>query len=177
MKLRRTFRSLAALLAAASSVECLGQKQIVSLEPGNGLQIGGSGINSQILVSANDWWGVLRAAEDLAGDVGKVVGKNLTLGNWMASGSEKRDLGPDKSLEDVRRKKVVRDAPTGSRSGERNEDGWGWGNGGKGTPPSPGHNVSSTGSSGTTVYYEFQPVTSFVNVILLIRHPSRRRLG
>lgn len=147
------FLTLAALV---TSIHALGQNQTVSLIPGNGLQIAGSGINGQILVSANDWWGVLRAAEDLAGDVGKVTGRNLTLGNWIASGSEKRGI----------EKVETRDVPIGSQSGEEHEGGWGWGGGGAGksTPPSPGHNVSSTGSSGTTVYYEFQPVTSFVNV-------------
>lgn len=158
--MKAQFFALAALLA--TNVHALGQNQTVSLTSSNGLQIAGSGINGQILVSANDWWGVLRAAEDLAGDVGKVTGKNLTLGNWMASGSEKRDV------------EEKRDVPTGAQGGAPgeggtgfpaggDEGGWGWGNSGKGVS-SPGHNVSSTGSSGTTVYYEFRPVTSFVNV-------------
>ena len=176
MKLRHISLSLATLLAAVTKVDCLGQNQTVSFSPGNGFQIAGSGINGQILVSANDWWGVLRAAEDLAGDLRKVVGKNLTLGNWMSSGSEKRDV-LEHSSEEVRRYKEVRDAPTGSNSGESHGGGRGWENGGKRNSPSLGQNVNSTSSSGTTVYYEFQPVTSFVNVGLLTPSLSRRHLA
>jgi hypothetical protein len=43
----------------------------------------GGGGDGQILLSAKDFCGVIRAAEDLAGDVGKVTGKNLTLANWQ----------------------------------------------------------------------------------------------
>ena len=46
------------------------------------LQLAGSGIHGQIMVSANDWWGVIQAFQDLATDFGKVTGTNLTLGNW-----------------------------------------------------------------------------------------------
>jgi hypothetical protein len=163
--------SLFALLVSA--VNALGQNATVTLSPGKGLlQLAGSGTNGQILVSANDWWGVLRAAEDLAGDVGKVTGRNLTLGNWMAGGPGKRDLEAEE--------RDVASGPKGGSSGEGGSDfpagghsgGWGWGWGGgsgheqSGTHPpgSPGHNVTSTGSSGTTVYYTFNPVTSFINV-------------
>jgi hypothetical protein len=155
------------LASLATSVSGLGQNATVTLSPGNGLlQLAGSDINGQILVSANDWWGVLRAAEDLAGDVGKVVGRNLTLGNWMAAGPGKRD---------VQEERDVSVGPQGGGPGEGGPEfpagahsgGWGWGaNGGSGAhlPPSPGHNASVTGSSGTTVYYTFNPVTNFVNV-------------
>lgn len=73
------------LLALVPGIWTLGQKPTITLTGGRGdLQLAGDGINSQILLSANDWWGVIRAAQDLAGDVGKVIGKNLTLGNWRA---------------------------------------------------------------------------------------------
>ena len=35
----------------------------------------------QILVSSDDYWGVIRAAGDLAVDFGRVTGTNLTLSN------------------------------------------------------------------------------------------------
>lgn len=65
----------------------LGQDPTVTtIKPTNGtsspLQIAGKGLNAQILVSKEEWWGVLRVAEDLAGDLGKIVGENLTLAYW-----------------------------------------------------------------------------------------------
>ena len=172
--------SVGLLAALASGVNALGQNATVTLSPGKGLfQLASSGINGQILVSANDWWGVLRAAEDLAGDVGKVTGRNLTLGNWMASGPEKRDV-PDLEERDVVEieRRGVSAGPKGGNAGEGgsgfpsggHSGGWGWGGGnghgqsGRNPPGSPGHNVTSTGSDGTTVYYTFNAVTSFINV-------------
>lgn len=74
-------------LALLPGVLALGQSQTVAFTAGNGrLQLAGNGVDGQILLSANDWWGVIRAAADLAGDVGKVTGRNLTLGNWKAGG-------------------------------------------------------------------------------------------
>jgi hypothetical protein len=82
------------LLAALPSVLGLGQNATVTLTAGAGLlQLAGSGLEGQILLSANDWFGVIRAAQDLAGDVGKVTGKNLTLGNWQSGNVTKRDVG------------------------------------------------------------------------------------
>lgn len=79
--------TLNAFLALLPGVLALGQSPIITLTDGHGnLQLAGNGINGQILLSANDWWGVIRAAQDLAGDVGKVTGRNLTLGNWRARG-------------------------------------------------------------------------------------------
>jgi hypothetical protein len=76
-----------ALLALVPGIWALGQSPTISLTGGRGdLKLAGDSINGQILLSANDWWGVIRAAQDLAGDVGKVTGKNLTLGNWRAPG-------------------------------------------------------------------------------------------
>jgi hypothetical protein len=74
---------LLALSTVCRSVAALGQSATVTVSSTPGLlQLAGNGQDSQILLSANDWWGVIRAAEDLAGDFGKVVGKNLTLANW-----------------------------------------------------------------------------------------------
>lgn len=178
--------SIVLIAALVSGTNALGQNATVSLTPGKGLlQLAGSGLNGQILVSANDWWGVLRAAEDLAGDVGKVVGKNLTLGNWMVSGPGKRDI---LGLEEGDVLQVEgRDVSTGPKGGSAGEGGsgfpsgghsggWGWGGGnghgqsGAHPPGSPGHNVTSTESSGTTVYYTFNPVTSFINVSYFTLH-------
>ena len=156
-------------------VNALGQNATVTLTADKGLlQLAGSGVNGQILVSANDWWGVLRAAEDLAGDMGKVTGRNLTLGNWLASGTGKRDIEVEERDAPEAEERDVAVGPQGGSPGEGgpgfpsggHEGGWGWG--GKGQsgahpPGSPGHNVTSTGSSGTTVYYSFNPVTSFIN--------------
>jgi hypothetical protein len=66
------------------SVAALGQNATVTTSSTSGLlQLAGNGHDGQILLSADDWWGVVRAAEDLAGDFGKVVGKNLTLANYQ----------------------------------------------------------------------------------------------
>ena len=182
MKFSSSLPLLAASMPAALG---LGQNATVTLTAGQGLlQLAGGGTNGQILVSANDWWGVLRAAEDLAGDVGKVVGRNLTLGNWMTAGPGKRDLLPSDALKG-------RDVPSGRQGGSPGEGGtgfpagaqsggWGWGaNGGSGAhpPPSPGHNVTSTESSGTTVYYEFNPVTSFVNASIPLPFKSKKEIS
>ena len=78
-------------LAIVEGVLALGQKPIVTTTAQDGLlQIAGEGIDGQILLSDDDWWGAIRAAEDLAGDVGKVTGRNLTLGNWK-EGNMRRD--------------------------------------------------------------------------------------
>lgn len=75
------------LLATLPGVLALGQSPTITLNGGPGdFQLAGNGAHGQILLSSNDWWGVIRAAQDLAGDVGKVTGKNLTLGNWKAPG-------------------------------------------------------------------------------------------
>lgn len=93
-------RSLYSFAVAVSSVLpavlALGQNATVTTtKPGRGsLQLGGRAVDGQILVSDQDWWGVIRAAEDVALDIGKVTGKNLTLGNWSTGGKhhgEKRN--------------------------------------------------------------------------------------
>lgn len=72
---------LLALCSASSLVSALGQKPVVSLQGSDGdFQIAGGPISAgQILVSDNDYWGVIRAAGDLAADFGKVTGTNYTL--------------------------------------------------------------------------------------------------
>lgn len=57
----------------------LGQNRTVAFISSEGaLKLAGNGNTGQILVSANENWGVQRAAEDLATDFGKVTGANLT---------------------------------------------------------------------------------------------------
>lgn len=83
---------LVGLLTLLPGALALGQTPIVTTTGGNGtLQLAGSGINGQILLSADDYWGVLRAAEDLAEDFGRVTGSNLTLGRWTRAGSTAAD--------------------------------------------------------------------------------------
>lgn len=82
--MRATLLLAAALLPLANA---LGQKQIISLGDKKGhdhdyLQLAGKGVEpGQIRVSSNDYWGVIRAAGDLAADFGKATGKNLSLSN------------------------------------------------------------------------------------------------
>lgn len=70
-----------ALTSATALVDALGQQAVVSFNGSAGdLQIAGGSISAgQIMVSENDYWGVIRAAGDLALDFGRVTGKNYTL--------------------------------------------------------------------------------------------------
>lgn len=72
---------LALSSAAPALVTALGQKPVVSFNgTSSDFQIAGGAIKvGQILVSENDYWGVIRAAGDLATDFGKVTGTNYTL--------------------------------------------------------------------------------------------------
>ena len=81
-----TTTALAALVPLAAS---LGQKQIVAFEPSDGaLQIAGAEIGAgQIRVSDGEFWGVVRAAGDLAADFGRVTGTNYSLSNGEAGSS------------------------------------------------------------------------------------------
>lgn len=98
---------LTALSPFLPFINALGQAPVLTTSPPQNsssplLPLAGSGFNSQILVSLDDWWGVLRAAEDLATDFGKVTGTNLTLANWNgggAGGSSKRGVGRRSSVE------------------------------------------------------------------------------
>lgn len=71
----------------APLVSALGQQSIISFTetPGAFRIVGGdSSSPSQIRVASNDYWGVIRAAGDLAKDFGRVTGTNFTLSNGEA---------------------------------------------------------------------------------------------
>lgn len=70
-------------LAFTSVVSALGQEPIISFDKAPGaLQIAGGKIGKgQIRVAKNEYWGVIRAAGDLAIDFGRVTGTNYTLSN------------------------------------------------------------------------------------------------
>ena len=152
-------------------VHGLGQNQTVTLTAGDGLlQLAGGNSNGQILLSADDWWGVIRAAEDLAGDFGKVTGTNLTLGNWLPGGSASNFT-----------KRYAQSGPGGGGGG----GGWGppggggggWGSPGFAPPPqSGGHNITNVTGTETTVLYMYMPVTGFVNVSSLPHLQPQRRI-
>lgn len=147
---------LLALSAFLSQVSALGQSSPVVTESASGLlKLAGGGQNGQILVSADDWWGVLRAAQDLAGDFGKVTGKNLTLGNWSGNVTKRGlDLG--------RLEERDWNTPPMGKNPAVLAPSW---EGKHRNPPKSGvHEVVDTKPAGTTVYYKFKPVTSFVNV-------------
>jgi hypothetical protein len=77
--------SLAAALTGLASVAAgLGQQQIIGFgaAPRDSMPLAGRGVGrGQILVSGDDYWGVIRAAGDLALDFGRVTGTNYTLSN------------------------------------------------------------------------------------------------
>ncbi|KAI1094135.1 glycoside hydrolase family 115 protein [Rostrohypoxylon terebratum] len=74
------------IAAFAPLVVALGQQPIISFSDSPGaFQIAGGPIaQPQILVSSNEFWGVIRAAGDLAKDFGRVTGTNFTLSNGEA---------------------------------------------------------------------------------------------
>ncbi len=177
MKVSRVFIAVASLSAAV--VEGLGQNATVTTSYAPGLlQLGGKDLDGQILVSEDDWWGVLRAAKDLAGDIGKVTGRNLTLGNWVASSNSSDVIGNSTKRgvrgEGMREKREWANAPHVASDGTTPA----WGNyggvgGGNATAPSSSdHSGKKKGSAGTTVYYNYEPVTGFVNVSLLHYPPQ-----
>lgn len=165
----RTKSFLLALSALSSSVTAFGQNKTVTTKSSPGLlQLAGAGIDGQILVSANDWWGVIRAAQDLATDFGKVTGKNLTLGNWQ--GAVMPGVGNySKRSEHVRRDPDRQwgwwGPPHPPHGGDGGSNGGSW-NPRQKPPPSEPHNntAGSPASSKTTVYYTYQPTTNFINV-------------
>lgn len=74
----RTFLVLSFLVGVSQA--SLGQQITIAFtQQTHGLQLAGHGINGQILVSANDWFGVQKAANDLAEDFGRATGRNLTV--------------------------------------------------------------------------------------------------
>ncbi|KAI4597249.1 hypothetical protein KJ359_004762 [Pestalotiopsis sp. 9143b] len=87
-------RSLLSIITAAAVIvpaaTGLGQEQVISFADADGaFQLAGGDSTSapQILVSDNDYWGVVRAAGDLARDFGRVTGTNFTLSNGQAGAS------------------------------------------------------------------------------------------
>lgn len=76
----------AVLLAFGSVVAALGQERIISLNATDSvLQIAGGPVSAgQILVAPDEYWGVIRAAGDLAIDFGRVTGVNYTLSNGQS---------------------------------------------------------------------------------------------
>ena len=76
-------------LALSTVVTGLGQEPIVSFKSApDSLQIAGGRISKgQVLVADNEYWGVIRAAGDLALDFGRVTGTNYTLSNGKSSSS------------------------------------------------------------------------------------------
>ncbi|KFY81676.1 hypothetical protein V500_11192 [Pseudogymnoascus sp. VKM F-4518 (FW-2643)] len=72
-------------LALFSAVSALGQKQTIGFTASHdafqlfGSSHGNHESSGQILVSPNDYWGVQKAAGDLATDFGRVTGTNLSL--------------------------------------------------------------------------------------------------
>ncbi|KAI0160694.1 glycoside hydrolase family 115 protein [Xylariaceae sp. FL1272] len=79
------FSWIAALLIWTPLVAALGQQPIISFTHVEGsLSIAGGNISKpQILVANNEYWGVVRAAGDLAKDFGRVTGINFTLSNGV----------------------------------------------------------------------------------------------
>ncbi|KAJ4180243.1 hypothetical protein NW755_011931 [Fusarium falciforme] len=71
------------LFGLMANVVALGQEPIISFTSSDdSFQIfGGSITTGQIRVSKDDYWGVIRAAGDLAVDFGRVTGTNFTLSN------------------------------------------------------------------------------------------------
>lgn len=81
--------TVAALAGLAPLVSAIGQKQIITFESSDDtFQIAGGDIGAgQIRVSKDEYWGVVRAAGDLAIDFGRVTGTNYTLSNGEADAS------------------------------------------------------------------------------------------
>jgi hypothetical protein len=87
------FRTVGLILLSSlvSTVHALGQKQIITFTNGTEtFQIAGASSSpGQIRVSLNEYWGVIRAAGDLAVDFGRITGINFTLSNgvtWRFTG-------------------------------------------------------------------------------------------
>jgi len=81
--------TVAALAGLAPLVSAIGQKQIITFKSSDDtFQIAGGDIGAgQIRVSKDEYWGVVRAAGDLAIDFGRVTGTNYTLSNGEAGAS------------------------------------------------------------------------------------------
>lgn len=88
MRISRLLPSIG-LLGLASVVDALGQERIISFDSSqDAFQIVGGDIRTgQIQVSEDEYWGVIRAAGDLAADFGRVTGTNFTLSNGETDAS------------------------------------------------------------------------------------------
>ena len=146
------------LLALLPTILALGQEPVVSTSAKNAslLQLAGKGLDGQILVSADDWFGAIRAAEDLAVDIGKVVGRNLTLGNWI----KKNETVLKRNAQFGGQPAPKPPVGPGGLSGAHYAPGFTGGH----PPDSSGHEGSYTSNATTTVLYTYYPPTSDVNV-------------
>ena len=76
----KQFHTLAAVIGFSVSVSGLLQQATLSFtSDSSGLQLAGNGVKSQIILDGNDWPGVIRTANDLAMDFGRVTGTNATI--------------------------------------------------------------------------------------------------
>lgn len=91
---------LALCSAGPSLVTALGQKPVVSFNGSTSdFRIAGGAITvGQILVSENDYWGVIRAAGDLATDFGRVTGTNYTLSTDSRLGGSNSSVGSNSTV-------------------------------------------------------------------------------
>jgi hypothetical protein len=86
MKVSQVYLSLLGLLPMAAG---LGQQSIVAFNKSDDAfqLVGGDAGSGQIRVSKDEYWGVIRAAGDLAIDFGRVTGTNFTLSNGKRNSS------------------------------------------------------------------------------------------
>lgn len=86
MKVSQVYLSLLGLLPAVAG---LGQQSIVAFNKSDDAfqLVGGDTGSGQIRVSKDEYWGVIRAAGDLAVDFGRVTGTNFTLSNGKKESS------------------------------------------------------------------------------------------
>lgn len=159
----KTYVLFVAVAVLSSSVDALGQNVTVTMESAPGLlMLANQDQAGQILMSAGDWFGAIRAAEDLAGDFGKITGKNLTLGHW-SSGTTNRTSEAEK--------RAAGWASPAVGNGSYPGGSWVTGKG----PSSSAHDVVQTQGLKNTAYYVFNSTTNVVNVSDLecpMRNPS-----
>lgn len=81
---------LSLIVGAVPLAWALGQEPIIAIGDDSladgGFQLAGDDLGAgQILVSDNEYWGVIRAAGDLGLDFGRVTGTNFTISNGEAN--------------------------------------------------------------------------------------------
>ena len=116
--------------------------------------------------------GSIRAAQELATDLGKVTGTNLTLGDWHGG------IMPGSYSRRSEERPARRDLQWGGWGGwngppyppngtEGPQEGGSW-NPRVAPPPSSEHKKTAglPASSETTVYYTYNPTTNYINVSL-----------